>query len=889
MIAFLEKSNHNVDFHRIVDFVEASYIRIETIDEGTKILATVDGKPKTISKSSIRRNLKLNDEEGISSLPDADLFENLALMGYHILSNQKFTFQKGQFFHQWKYLIHTIMQCLSPESTGFNEFSRNIATVVVCLATNRVYNFLKMIFDGMVRNVNNKGSKFLIRARIAQSKALPTAADEHASLSRDDSQGEAFPTVFGLKAGHDKENIIKTYALPHDSTPRVTSLAADEGIMQHQLQELTNLYTRLQRQRTEMDLKINAQDLEIPNLKARIKLLEDKDGGGAEPSGEDATIKERSLETGEEAGLEKSTERGSNDTEELVNVLTSLDAANILTSGVQVVSVPPTAEVSIVSVPTCSGLVPTASPIFTTASVVTPYLKREGSRTPTEPHHTPSPKAQQSPQHDLSSSILPLVTTATIPIVIPTEIPTLRQYSRRARIKQDRTGDRANIIKTSTLPHDSTPRVTSFAAFKGSMQHQLTELMDLCTRLQRKQTDMANKIAAQDLEIANLKARIKMLEDKDAEGAEPSGEDAIIKGRSLETEEKASVERSTERGSNDTEEQVNVLTSLDPASILTYGVQVVSVPLAAEVTTVRVPTGSGMVPTVSPIFATASIVTPYAIRKGKEKMVDSDTPKKKKLQEHIARDAKIARIHAEEELQMLIDGLDRNNKTIAKCLQEYEQFTADLFIAKKIDMINELVKYQDHYAKVLKYQAQQNKPLSKKQQREFYMPVLKSHSGWKTKHFKGMTLEKIREKFIPVWKKIEDFVPMASKEERERVKRKGLRLEQDSTKKMKIAEDVSVEDLKVMMQLMLVEEVYVEALQHFDREDLTQLWTLVRETLSIRQATSDKKKELWVELKRLYEPDVEDQLWTYTQALMHDPVEWRLYDTCGVHHVLSRD
>nr|GFD17928.1 hypothetical protein [Tanacetum cinerariifolium] len=89
-------------------------------------------------------------------------------------------------------------------------------------------------------------------------------------------------------------------------------------------------------------------------------------------------------------------------------------------------------------------------------------------------------------------------------------------------------------------------------------------------------------------------------------------------------------------------------------------------------------------------------VTPYSRRKGKENIVESDTPKKKKLQEHIdvqvaremeeqiarenqrrseqiAKDAEIARIHAEEELQMLIDGLDRTNETIAKYLQEYEQ------------------------------------------------------------------------------------------------------------------------------------------------------------------------------------------------------------------------
>nr|GFA48430.1 hypothetical protein [Tanacetum cinerariifolium] len=59
-------------------------------------------------------------------------------------------------------------------------------------------------------------------------------------------------------------------------------------------------------------------------------------------------------------------------------------------------------------------------------------------------------------------------------------------------------------------------------------------------------------------------------------------------------------------------------------------------------------------------------------------------------------------------------------------------------------------------------------------------------------------------------------------------------------------------------------------LKHFDREDLNQLWALVKETLNIRQATSNKEKELWVELKRLYEPDVEDQLWTQTRALMHD-------------------
>nr|GEU47262.1 ribonuclease H-like domain-containing protein [Tanacetum cinerariifolium] len=100
------------------------------------------------------------------------------------------------------------------------------------------------------------------------------------------------------------------------------------------------------------------------------------------------------------------------------------------------------------------------------------------------------------------------------------------------------------------------------------------------------------------------------------------------------------------------------------------GVQVVSVPPAAEVPDVSVPTSSGLVSTASPIFTTASVATPYARRKGKEKMVESKTPKKNKIQEQmdvqmareleeemardaqrmneqIAKDAEIARIHAE--------------------------------------------------------------------------------------------------------------------------------------------------------------------------------------------------------------------------------------------------
>nr|GEU92292.1 putative ribonuclease H-like domain-containing protein [Tanacetum cinerariifolium] len=569
MVAILEKTEHNTDFHQIVDFLEASHIRIQTTDQETKIIATVDGKPRTISESSLRRHLKLNDEEGISSLPDAKLFENLSLMGYNILPNQS-----------------------------------NIATTVVCLATSMVYNFSKMIFDGMVRYINN----------------------EHVSLSRHDRQGETFPTVSSFDAGQDRENIAKTSALPHESSPRVPSLDADEA-------------------------KIKDQDLEISGLKARVKSLKDKDRRRAEPTQEDAPITRRIIDIWEELGAEKSTEKGSNDTEEMINVLSSMEAANILSSGGAATSVSPADVLPAFGVPTVSGSFPTISAIFTTASVVTPYTRRS-----------------------------------------------------------------RGIIIGSSQP-----------------------------------------------------MRIPIIGAKD---------------------------------------------------------------------------------------------------KGKEKMIKTDVPKKRKLHEQIdaqvaremeqefsrenqrlseqlARDSKMARLYAEEELKIMIEGLDRSNEVIAKHISEYEQAEADLSVGEKIELI---------------------------------------------------------EKFILVWKQFEDFVPMSSKEESKRVKRQGLKIDQGSSKRMKISDDVSEEEIKGMMQLVPLEEVYIEALQvqhpiidweiHSEgkrEEDLHKLWTLVMETFSIKQATRDKEKGLWVELKRLFGPNFKDQLWTHHQAFMHDPLDWKLYDTCGVHHVSTKD
>nr|GFC21445.1 hypothetical protein [Tanacetum cinerariifolium] len=63
------------------------------------------------------------------------------------------------------------------------------------------------------------------------------------------------------------------------------------------------------------------------------------------------------------------------------------------------------------------------------------------------------------------------------------------------------------------------------------------------------------------------------------------------------------------------------------------------------------------------------------------------------------------------------------------------------------------------------------------------------------KDFKGMTFEEIEAKFNMIWKQVKDFIPIGSKEEAKRYKRKGIRVDQESSKKLKSSEEV-IKDVK---------------------------------------------------------------------------------------------
>ncbi|GKD81911.1 uncharacterized mitochondrial protein-like protein, partial [Tanacetum coccineum] len=113
-----------------------SSVVAKTINGEVQLHALVDGKRIVITETSVRRTLRLADAEGIDCSLNSTIFENLALMG--------------------------------SKTTAWNEFSSTMAFAIICLATNQKFNFSKLIFDSMVRNLDNHSGKFLMYPRFLQ-------------------------------------------------------------------------------------------------------------------------------------------------------------------------------------------------------------------------------------------------------------------------------------------------------------------------------------------------------------------------------------------------------------------------------------------------------------------------------------------------------------------------------------------------------------------------------------------------------------------------------------------------------------------------------------------------------------------------------------------------
>ncbi|GJT22321.1 hypothetical protein Tco_0892258 [Tanacetum coccineum] len=164
MIACVEKTERNADFHEVIDLLTRCNVRM--LNEVTYVEAKVAGKKILVSEASVRIDLMFNDEDGTNCFDNHVIWDTLRDIGYEG-SLTLLSFSKPLFSPQWKYLVHTLLHCLSSKSSSWDQFGTNITSSLVGLATNQKFNFSKLIFDGMIRNLKDSKS-FLMYPRFIQ-------------------------------------------------------------------------------------------------------------------------------------------------------------------------------------------------------------------------------------------------------------------------------------------------------------------------------------------------------------------------------------------------------------------------------------------------------------------------------------------------------------------------------------------------------------------------------------------------------------------------------------------------------------------------------------------------------------------------------------------------
>ncbi|GKC96600.1 hypothetical protein Tco_1162042, partial [Tanacetum coccineum] len=154
-----------------------------------------------------------------------------------------------------KYLIHSILQCLSSKSTAWNEFGTNIASAVICLAKNQKFNSKKLdpniaYAEQYSGNIIRTQSMATLNEPIPQGTGSGSGPRCQETILRDRPAQTRFKRL--SKQSNDPPLSI------------VNTLGSREASMK--LQELMDLYTKLSEIVHVMENIKTAQDLEIINL-----------------------------------------------------------------------------------------------------------------------------------------------------------------------------------------------------------------------------------------------------------------------------------------------------------------------------------------------------------------------------------------------------------------------------------------------------------------------------------------------------------------------------------------------------------------------------------------------------------------------------------------------
>ncbi|GJS17616.1 hypothetical protein Tco_0412088, partial [Tanacetum coccineum] len=175
--------------------------------------------------------------------------------------------------------------------------------------------------------------------------------------------------------------------------------------------------------------------------------------------------------------------------------------------------------------------------------------------------------------------------------------------------------------------------------------------------------------------------------------------------------------------------------------------------------------------------------------------------------------------------------------------EERQRATSEVKSTKKID-------WND--PSVIRYHALKMKPKTITQARRNMIKYLKNQGNYKISDFKGMSYNEIRPIFEKVWDFNQHIEPMVM---------------EHGSEKMKSPEKIEEEDVDTQKEMKEVRrwqfqelQGLSEMLEDFDRQDVEELYRLVKERYSTSRPEGYDMM-LWGDLHTLFEPDEEDELW----------------------------
>nr|GEW58709.1 putative ribonuclease H-like domain-containing protein [Tanacetum cinerariifolium] len=224
MVAYLEKSDDNTEFHQIVDFLSSCSITYAL---------TLMGKAVVISESLVRSDLLFDDENGITCLTNDEIFENLALIGYEPLST-KLTFQKGGYTpgsDEGRITLAKLMETCIILPNRVTQLETELST------TKAVYNKAFITLTNRFKKLESQLKKKRSRAVIHSSKEEgPREVQETAEHSRDDDDETLAETLLNIKRSSAKDKgkgiMQETYLPKKLKKKEMIQLSLDEELAQ---------------------------------------------------------------------------------------------------------------------------------------------------------------------------------------------------------------------------------------------------------------------------------------------------------------------------------------------------------------------------------------------------------------------------------------------------------------------------------------------------------------------------------------------------------------------------------------------------------------------------------------------------------------------------------